>query len=339
MENEQRLVSLYKQHHYDRLKGHFRKKLVYVLAAGSLLGVTAAAYTSHLIVTISCTVALTVALTSLLLYQLKKMNAQTACLIPLVYICFVQIPLSWLFGDGLSGNCPYFALALIAVIVAAQIKRHQTRLLILFDVLLAALALYTFIEEKTTNIIGLFAYLASIVIITVFLVLMVARFNMLNDHVLRSAIKDELTGMYNRRVLDDIMTIKEEGYAKERKDYMLIMLDVDKFKQLNDKLGHTGGDRILQSLAICIRRYIRSTDYCVRFGGDEFLIVLEDTSAEQAQRIFDRVAQAMCSELITDIPVTMSRGHALRSECGYASELINLADRRMYANKRRQSCE
>jgi diguanylate cyclase (GGDEF)-like protein/PAS domain S-box-containing protein len=94
--------------------------------------------------------------------------------------------------------------------------------------------------------------------------------------------RDHLTGLYNRRYMDE--TLKRELHRAERKNLSLgiIMLDVDNLKRFNDNYGHAAGDAVLSQVGHMIRRYVRKEDIPARYGGDEFLIVLPDASLEVA---------------------------------------------------------
>ena len=114
---------------------------------------------------------------------------------------------------------------------------------------------------------------------------------------------------------------------------MLAMLDIDRFKQMNDEFGHIMGDVVLKEFAACIKENLRATDFIVRYGGDEFLVILTYAGLDDATRIFGRIEKAMNEKLTHDFDITFSRGFARRSESDTAQALIALADQRMYQYK------
>lgn len=148
---------------------------------------------------------------------------------------------------------------------------------------------------------------------------------------------DELTGLYNRnameRDLDEEMAMAQRGVAP----FCLAMLDLDRFKQVNDQYGHPVGDEVLQQLAEFLQQSLRPYDRVYRYGGEEFLVLLPETSADRAFKVLDRVrCQLERVALQTeagDLTVTFSAGL-----CGYfkgarLTDLIEKADQALYHAK------
>lgn len=153
---------------------------------------------------------------------------------------------------------------------------------------------------------------------------------------------DSLTGVYNHGNFLRLLQIQADVAIAERQSLSLIMLDVDHFKQYNDSYGHLVGDEVLTTLCSTIKQHIKSTDFVGRWGGEEFVISLPNTSAEQAEQIAQRVRDTMLTLTVRvehekTIPVpTISQGLALFPlEAGTIMELIHLADRRLYIAKGR----
>jgi diguanylate cyclase (GGDEF)-like protein len=153
---------------------------------------------------------------------------------------------------------------------------------------------------------------------------------------------DSLTGVYNHGNFLRLLQTQADRAVAERSSLSLIMLDVDHFKQYNDSYGHLVGDEVLTTLCNTIKQHIKSTDIVGRWGGEEFVISLPNTSAEQAEQIALRVRDTMLTLTVRvenekTIPVpTVSQGLALfPREAGTIMELIHLADRRLYIAKER----
>ncbi|HEY4645997.1 MAG TPA: sensor domain-containing diguanylate cyclase [Steroidobacteraceae bacterium] len=121
---------------------------------------------------------------------------------------------------------------------------------------------------------------------------------------LRSGMTDFLTGWHNRRYLHT--RIKEELARAQRHGTPVacLMIDLDHFKQINDAFGHLAGDHVLRELAQRIDGQIRGSDTAARFGGDEFAILLPETSAAEAAQLAERIRQIVCCN-----PVDVGTGH------------------------------
>jgi diguanylate cyclase (GGDEF)-like protein len=104
----------------------------------------------------------------------------------------------------------------------------------------------------------------------------------LREKLRNQAIRDPLTGLYNRRFAEE--TLEREVLRAKRHDgsLSLIFLDVDHFKTFNDTYGHEAGDVVLQQLGVCVKEHVRGEDVACRYGGEEFLLILADTPIETA---------------------------------------------------------
>ena len=96
------------------------------------------------------------------------------------------------------------------------------------------------------------------------------------------AVTDGLTGLHNRRYLDNHMTTLFERASQRKRPLSFLITDIDKFKSINDTLGHDGGDEVLREFALRLRRQVRGADLVCRFGGEEFVVAMPDTDAEVA---------------------------------------------------------
>jgi len=111
----------------------------------------------------------------------------------------------------------------------------------------------------------------------------------------KQSMTDALTGLYNRRSMESLM--QREVALTERHGHALtiVMIDMDKFKTINDEYGHAAGDHMLKSFADCVRMTLRKTDLAFRYGGDEFVIALPQTPITQAQAVVQKLRQAFAS--------------------------------------------
>ena len=154
------------------------------------------------------------------------------------------------------------------------------------------------------------------------------------------AVHDPLTGLFNRRYMVETLAREMARAQREASPLSLILLDIDRFKQLNDTFGHLGGDRVLQSLAALLLECIRQGDIACRFGGEEFVLVLPGvplaTALERAERVRARFADLRVPFEDTEIRATISLGAANFPQDGVSGEeLIRCADMALYRAKER----
>jgi len=158
------------------------------------------------------------------------------------------------------------------------------------------------------------------------------------EKVQQMAITDSLTGLYNRRYFFAIAANEVERSRRYKKDLSLIMMDIDYFKTLNDTHGHLVGDQLLKLITGRCVALLRKVDIMVRYGGEEFVILLPETSTEEAQKAANRICREVADVmLVTDegaVSVTVSIGVAgLTTEQDSLEALIAAADKALYAAK------
>ncbi|SDU35777.1 GGDEF domain-containing protein [Halopseudomonas salegens] len=159
----------------------------------------------------------------------------------------------------------------------------------------------------------------------------------------RTAIRDPLTGIFSRGSGEEILKLKWDAAQRNNSALALAFIDLDNFKALNDTWGHEAGDIALRDSAEHMLRSLRSADSLVRWGGEEFLLIMPDTDMTQARRALDRVTQQGLGLRPEGQPLTASIGLAeLRFDrANSREELLQLADQRMYQakqNGRNQVC-
>lgn len=154
------------------------------------------------------------------------------------------------------------------------------------------------------------------------------------DELERLATTDKLTGIYNRAKLDSFIDSEQNRLLRYHHHFSVILIDIDNFKQVNDTLGHLAGDHILQELARLLKRNIRETDILGRWGGEEFLIICPETTANNtcavARKLRNLVAQ---HEFTTVGEMTISLGVASTSNYDGKENIIRRADSALYQAK------
>ncbi|HBT47486.1 MAG TPA: GGDEF domain-containing protein [Peptococcaceae bacterium] len=150
---------------------------------------------------------------------------------------------------------------------------------------------------------------------------------------------DPLTGLYNRLALYPILNHLLKEAQEKGKPLVVAMLDLDNFKVINDQFGHRVGDEVLLATAGIIKKALRAGDKVVRYGGEEFVIILADTSLHRAQIALERIRSQIAGQRLLpglDVPITVSIGATEFSGKGTTSvnDLIAQADEAMYRAKR-----
>lgn len=146
---------------------------------------------------------------------------------------------------------------------------------------------------------------------------------------------DLLTGLYNRNYLEYLVDYEFHKARQDQSDLTVMMIDIDKFKHINDHFGHRQGDDVLRQVAGVISHHIRKTDIAGRYGGDEFLILLPNTSLEEAQMIAHRILTTLPEVALTEpfSAVSVSIGIAKKSDERVFLDVIGKADMAMYQAK------
>lgn len=166
------------------------------------------------------------------------------------------------------------------------------------------------------------------------------------EHLLRSleeaASTDALTGLYNRRHFARLLEQMFAGATRSGTDLACVMLDMDHFKPLNDTRGHQAGDEALVTAARVMQDNLRRMDAAARYGGDEFVLLLPGSHADEAAGVARRIQTAYVEQMrrggFADLPLGMSFGVATlhRDQPLSADHLVALADRALYESKRKR---
>ncbi|MBX9704931.1 MAG: GGDEF domain-containing protein, partial [Gammaproteobacteria bacterium] len=149
---------------------------------------------------------------------------------------------------------------------------------------------------------------------------------------------DQLTGVLNRRGLDEAMLREISRAQRGASSLCVALLDIDNFKHFNDNYGHNVGDTALQHLAKVIQETLRPTDIAARFGGEEFVILLPDTTIDAAVETISRLQRALTKQFFLGnnerLLITFSAGIALFRETEEQATILNRADQAMYLAKK-----
>lgn len=148
---------------------------------------------------------------------------------------------------------------------------------------------------------------------------------------------DALTGLANRRAFDEALARECARARRNKLPLCLVLLDVDHFKQVNDTFSHSIGDKVLQKVAVAIRRYCREDDTVARWGGEEFAVLLPNTTTQVAAEICERMRQAVAqldfSEFSPNLHITISIGIARYADGMQHDKLLSHSDMALYQAK------
>jgi diguanylate cyclase (GGDEF)-like protein len=148
---------------------------------------------------------------------------------------------------------------------------------------------------------------------------------------------DPLTEVYNRRSLDDMLKKYTSRAERLKKPLSFLMIDVDSFREINSRFGHTTGDFVLLEVATILKSAVRGSDAVIRYGGDEFLIILADSPLADVEVVKGRIARFVQdwnqSGHLKDFELVLSVGASPWSPGKTPDEIMNEADQRMYTDK------
>ncbi len=155
-----------------------------------------------------------------------------------------------------------------------------------------------------------------------------------NRELERAAISDQLTGLVNRRKLDEILATEIKRSKRYGNAFGVIMLDIDHFKEVNDTHGHQTGDQVLQLFAEQLKQGVREVDVPGRWGGEEFLVVCPETQKEGLISLAEQLRSGVKSREVSGVgPKTASFGVTLFKESDTVETLIGRADKALYQAK------
>jgi len=204
------------------------------------------------------------------------------------------------FGLELPVTVDYtlFTIVLIGVTLSLSTRRTFYFLVYIFS-FLSILLLQLIIKPDSLHFSNLF--IQSILLVSaVFIVLQVESLRLrgdvlslkledLNHKLKQSTYKDSLTGIYNRRFLMEYLN-KQMNLSRRTESLLSIaLIDIDHFKRINDELGHLVGDSVLKEFSVCLKDALRESDFVIRYGGEEFVILLHDANLEAAMLVIKRI--------------------------------------------------
>jgi diguanylate cyclase (GGDEF)-like protein len=290
-------------------------------------------------------------------YEFNKISIKLFHLFMLVCIFFSAMVFTYLDNNTnvriviisliISTQCVYIMRTLL---IAYQDNHHKANLMIavsflIFATFFALRALITLSEKPLINFMDA-GILHSLSIIIYQFVVIISSFGLvwLVSHKIHKILKeqathDPLTQVFNRRALEEIINVEHSRSLRNQSPLSVVMLDIDYFKRLNDRYGHSVGDQVLVTIAALLVNNTRGYDSIARFGGEEFIILLPNTTVDKAQVIAEKLREKVENHeyLIKDnrdVDITASFGV---TSCELASEpwasVLDRCDSALYLAK------
>jgi len=154
------------------------------------------------------------------------------------------------------------------------------------------------------------------------------------EEVYKLAALDPLTGLYNRRSGEQRLAAEVLRAQRSGRPLTILVIDLDGLKFVNDNFGHPAGDELIRSFAQCMNKAIRGSDLAVRFGGDEFLVLLPDCKLEEVRYVLNRLSGQKMEHKGVSVAIAFSAGSANLRSGESPEELLKRADDALYVNKR-----
>lgn len=158
------------------------------------------------------------------------------------------------------------------------------------------------------------------------------------------ALRDALTGIWNRQALNDTLEREYARWQRYKKPLTMVVWDMDHFKKINDQYGHSAGDVVLKAIAQIFNKTVRKADFIARFGGEEFVGLFPETDPDSALALATKVRQIVEKTHIyyqdVKVPVTASAGLAMFEDGDAVDDVFSRADKALYQakNNGRNNC-
>lgn len=269
----------------------------------------------------------------------------------IVSLIFIYLPTLWFFNGGSKSGIPYFIPLFMSFLTILTIDRKSSRskmihnasiVLVLFLVASALILIefdhpewvYQYTDQTVQKIdilIGLaFSIVGNFMIIAAFLRLYYRQLGKVEE----MAVRDSMTNLYNHIYMVNCLTEEIDRISRHPAPLSIVILDIDHFKKINDTHGHITGDTVLKDISKTLAVNCRDIDKIGRYGGDEFLIVLPNTSLDEASFVYNRLLEKVRAlRFNTHSTVTFSAGIAQFENGDTASRLIERADQNLYQAK------
>lgn len=258
----------------------------------------------------------------------------------LIFLCVIYLPLAWPTSPGSYSAMSFYAVLIvfIGVISARDWLDYAFPLITISEVVYflgiepsnpEQYGIYSTLQERAIDLTFNFLIVCSIL----FAIVMVLNMYFDSEHkrIYSLSITDQLTGIYNRHHLYHEL----ENYQKHNKQsFTILMMDLNNFKRVNDTYGHVVGDEVLRTFGAILNKACRKNDLPVRYGGDEFMLILLDVTEVETKIIQNRIIELFTPTMLRYKDVSLDIGFGI-AESGDKSleEIMQIADDHLYKNK------
>jgi len=167
-----------------------------------------------------------------------------------------------------------------------------------------------------------------------------AELTRINQALQKQTITDHLTGLYNRYFIDKLLLVEKERTIRNKSPFSILLLDMNKFKLINDNFGHLTGDQVLIHIGKVLRKSVRKQDTVSRWGGDEFLILLPDTPLSNSKVLSEKIKEIFKNNPYKEknrmIPISISIGCSEYDGTKSIDNLLVEADKALYKEKEKR---
>jgi diguanylate cyclase (GGDEF)-like protein len=278
-----------------------------------------------------------------LLLARNQEKYQISRIIFLVYFTFILVPLGYITSPGSYSAMLYLIVLIMFMTTIVPIKKWEYIFSILIIIQTPFLLrselwfpdwYYKYADEtyRINDItINYMVVLIAIFLITYF---MMTRYDRHNKNLYKISVTDSLTNLYNRRYFFDFANMEHNRSKRSDKHYVIVFIDLNHFKQINDFYGHLTGDLVLKEIADIIINNIRSYDIAARYGGDEFIIILPSTEMSDAESLIERMQVKFKAYSLQYTKQNFNVGFGVASSEGRSlEETIKQADESLYIHK------
>lgn len=260
----------------------------------------------------------------------------------MIFLCIMYFPLGWLTSPGSYSAMSFYAVLIffVAIILAHDIYEYiypvlmviETIILLNFEPLRPEqFKLYASPSARAIDL--SINYLITAAVMFAIVIIINSYFDLEHKKVYDASITDQLTGLYNRRYLYHVL---EEMMNDDNEDvvFSLLMMDLNNFKKVNDIYGHIDGDEVLQKFGGVLKDASRKRDVPIRYGGDEFVLILPGTDLKDAEKVKSRIIEMFDKVSVKYQGIDLSVSFGITENTGQGLEtLIKEADDLLYKSK------